>query len=134
MKTPKPIHPLFLNRSGIMLMHKAPYIAWADGLEIGGPKFKDCFDDAIEGLTIYLIPDVDTVEQARAYVRKHLEFFFCEELNQWCVAPDLWPEDRSWKQFKAWFDVRLHSMVVDTSDKMLVQEDWDRLENLEDDG
>jgi hypothetical protein len=45
-------------------------------------------------------------------------FFFHElfaiELAAWDVQEDDWPEPRDAATFRAWFDVELHSVVLDT--------------------
>ncbi len=108
---------MFLNRCAIVLTPKAPYITWADSLDDHGPRYADMPDD--EGEPVFLGPDCDTIADVHTFVLKNFDYFFEHYLEQWCTDESLWPQRRTRKLFRAWFDVRIHSMVEDVVDAPL---------------
>lgn len=112
--------PMLLNRCVILITPKAPYIKWANSLDEDGPRYKDCFDD--DGPPVFLGPDCVTMKEMQAFVRKNWDLFFDEMLELWCTDPALWPSERNYATFKAWFDVEIRSMVFDTVDHPLLLE------------
>lgn len=97
-----------INRSAVLIRPKQPYIDWASTLddsevvpEIDGEK------------TIYLIPEYDSPEQGWIILRKYYEDIFENELLGWHTYEPEWPQDRSYKMFKEWFDIEFHSTIED---------------------
>jgi hypothetical protein len=103
-----------LNRSAIILMPRQPYADWANSLDVDGPRF--AISDADDALTVFLGPDLDAVEQIDAFVTKHFDFFFEHWLALWSTDPAQWPQRRTRRMFREWFDVRIHTMVEDAVD------------------
>jgi hypothetical protein len=99
-----------LNRSAI-LSPKQPFADWANSIDDDGPRF--VLRDEDDALTVYLGPELDTVEEIRAFVDRHFDYFFEDWLNGWCTDPARWPRRRTRKMFNAWFEVRIHTMVDD---------------------
>ncbi len=46
------------------------------------------------------------------------------ELEAWERDPMNWPTDRSYDVFREWFDVEIHSIVVDTADDAMNWEEY----------
>lgn len=103
-----------VNRCAILLSPKAPYIAWANSLDTDGPRFEDVDDPADDPRQVFLGPDVEAPGEAAKYVEKHFDMFFEEWLESWCTDPDLWPQNRTRKMFREWFEVRIFELVHDT--------------------
>ena len=38
---------------------------------------------------------------------------FCRELEGWHTDEEAWPQDRSFKVFKQWFDIQHYEIVTD---------------------
>lgn len=38
------------------------------------------------------------------------------ELSGWSIDENLWPKKRTFKIFREWFEIELHSMVFDSGD------------------
>jgi hypothetical protein len=51
--------------------------------------------------------------------------FFEEELNGWYTDPALWPRDRSLKMLKEWCSFELHTVVVDTGESPLQDDEFE---------
>ena len=54
---------------------------------------------------------------------KRWRWFFEEELHGWIVDPELWPDKLTPKTFTQFFDMEIHSMVMDVSGKELEVDD-----------
>jgi hypothetical protein len=109
--------PIFLNRSAIVLEPRRPYIEWANSLD-DGPRYDEVFDEP-DAFPVFLGPDQEQIEKVHRFVAKHYNYFFDEWLSQWCTDAALWPRDRTWKMFRLWFKVRIHSVVIDSLDAPL---------------
>lgn len=105
-----------LNRAVIILMYKEPAIRWINDAD---PSDGDPGIDAEsvnEERTVYLISDEDgdssvTVER---WIRRNWQALFERELDGWYTDPSLWPQRRTLKLFREWFDVKCHTCLVDT--------------------
>ena len=47
---------------------------------------------------------------------------FEHELAAWMTDDAWWPEQRDWRTFKKWFDVEIHSVVLDTTRAAIVKD------------
>jgi hypothetical protein len=93
---------------------KQPYADWANSLDDDGLQFE--LSEASDELTVFLGPDLDTVEEIEAFVTKRFAFFFEYWLFGWSTDPAQWPQRRTRRMFREWFDVRIHTMVEDVVD------------------
>jgi hypothetical protein len=101
-----------INRSLAIIRPKQPYIDWANKLSTA---LKITPDNLQSDCTVILIPLYDTDEEARKYIDKIAEDLFEWELfAQWTHEPD-WPRNRTNEMFWNWFDVELHSEIIDFS-------------------
>jgi hypothetical protein len=110
-----------LNRTAIILVPKRPYADWANSLDDDGPRFE--VSEANDELTVFLGPDLDTVDEIDAFVTKHFDFFFEHWLFGWSTDSAQWPQRRTRRMFREWFDVRIHTMVEDVVDAPLERDD-----------
>jgi len=87
----------------------------------------DAIDPLNENGDIFLIPGEEVIESredAVKWVEKRWSDFFEFELGKWIIDDQLWPQNRSLKLFREWFDIEYHSMVWDLGSKPLATEDW----------
>jgi hypothetical protein len=110
-----------LNRSAILIIPRQPYADWANALDDDGPRFE--LSEANDELTVFLGPDLDTVEEIEAYVTKNFDYFFETSLFGWSTDPTQWPRRRTRRMFRDWFDIRIHTIVEDTLDAPYELED-----------
>ena len=54
---------------------------------------------------------------------RNFEYFFESWLFGWSTDPTQWPQRRTRRMFRDWFDVRIHTMVKDTLDAPYELED-----------
>ena len=99
------------KRAAIIVKPKQPYIDWANTLDDHGPKLGQ---GSAPEHTIYLIEDVaDYMFDVEAFVRPYFEVVFEHELATWHRLESDWPTNRNFVTFLKWFDVEVHSMVLD---------------------
>ena len=98
-----------VNRFALVLEPTEAYLKWATGSPEGDDELtlEELQDDA----TVYLIPE--TTAGPDAFLRRNYAAMFERELASWCTDESFWPKNRSFKTFKRFFRVRLHSVVID---------------------
>ena len=106
-----------INRGAVILRYREPAVRWineADPYE-DNPGFT--LESVNHERTVYLISDryTESVSTMRRWVRRHYRKLFEAELEGWYTDPELWPKERTYERFQAWFDVEYHSVVVDTA-------------------
>ena len=78
--------------------------------------------ELIRDPTIYLIPECDTDEDVVEVLRDLCEEIFKEQLTGWYRDESVWPQDRSFDEFRRWFDYQHHSMMIDLCDEPLIHD------------
>lgn len=106
-----------LNRSAILLTPRQPYADWANAVDDEGPRYE--LLEGHDASTVFLGPAFGTTEEVEAWVQENADQFFAYMLDEWCTEEELWPGRRTAELFAAWFDVKIHSIVVDTLDEPL---------------
>lgn len=104
-----------INRGAFVLRHKQPAVDWLIAAlpQLNGRAVT--LADLNEELTVYLVSDatVETPESFRRWLKRNYQALFEAELEGWCTDRNLWPPERSFLLFCAWFDAERHSVVVD---------------------
>jgi hypothetical protein len=109
-----------LNRSALVVTPKQPFLDWLHRVD---PESKEItLAELASEPSVYLLPESETDEGVRRILRKFCEEIFVEELDAWYRDEEVWPEDRSLKVFRRWFDYQYHSLVFDLSEKPLIRE------------
>ena len=109
-----------VNRAVIIVKPKQPYIEWANTLDDHGPKL---VLGSQPKHTIYLIDDVsEYMFDVEAFVRPYFEVIFEHELASWHRFENDWPAKRDFATFPKWFDVEVHSMVLDLAHEQIKTE------------
>lgn len=111
-----------LNRLAVVVRPKAPYVQWANSLNDGGPLLDPELAD--EEATAFLLPEGDDDREYEALLRSYSGPIFEHELSSWMTDQSTWPPDRSYAQFREWFDVEFHSIIVDLAGGPLVAEEF----------
>ncbi|MHB8304121.1 MAG: hypothetical protein ACYDC6_15095 [Acidobacteriaceae bacterium] len=118
--TTKNLPALLYNRHVLLLKPRQPFLDW---LKSDPMPPSLTLDQLREDCTAYLIPEFDTNDAAEKWVMKRWRWFFEETLHAWIVEPDLWPDKLTPKTFTQFFDMEIHSMVMDVSGKELEVDD-----------
>jgi len=105
----------FVDRSVAVIKPKAPFLDWLNKV-----PDNDMVDLTLEALrsdcTVILLPEFNEPEEGVAYIDEIYEQLFKMELASWYEDDALWPTDLSLKAFWEWFDVEIHSTVIDSVD------------------
>ncbi len=99
-----------VNRSVVILRPKQPYRDWANSFS-DGPRFVE--EPGGESGTAFLVPELSTIEGIQEFVVANSEFMFEHELDAWQEAPETWPRNRSFTILQEWFEIHIHSLVID---------------------
>ena len=99
----------YLKRSAIAIKPRQPFIDWLLKYD---PEMM--MTEEIREATVYLLPDFETVEEIETWLKKYFSELFAEQLFQWYIDESMWPQNRTFKMFTAWFEYSLHTMVFDT--------------------
>lgn len=124
-------HPRFqLNRALVVLIYKQPYIDWVK--TAGEFPIDLTLEEANDDSEAFLVPSfdsqmdpVDGTEDAVKWVEKRWRMFFEHVLGSWINDENEWPQKRTLKMFREWFDVEYRSMVWDMGNEPLMIDDCD---------
>ncbi len=97
-----------VNRFVAVLKPTEAYLNWANSCPGPGPKIT--LARLREECTAYLIPEV---EDPRAWIRRNFIPMFESELAAWYTDETYWPEHLTYRLFKEFFEVEIHSVVID---------------------
>lgn len=100
-----------VDRSVAIVKPKEPFLEWVKALP--GSEIDITLEQLRTDSTVYLIPDFDEIEDALAAIDHIYGNIFEAELSEWSEEENTWPADRTLKLFWKWFDVTLHSIVID---------------------
>ena len=114
-----------INRAAQLLKYKEPAIRWINDSEPENDEPEFDLDHVNEERTVYLVPDKAAIDNdtVRNWVELNHEALFQHELAGWVADEAFWPSDLGLKLFDDWFDVECHSIVIDTSDEPIIEED-----------
>jgi hypothetical protein len=109
-----------VKRAAITVKSKKPYITWANSLDEDWVRIGEDFTP--EGC-VYLIGDVaDVIPLDRdVIVQPYFKAIFEEELNSWHRREGEWPSSRTYETFLEWFEVEVHSMVLDLQGSRMIR-------------
>ncbi len=113
-----------LRRTALSVRPKQPYIDWANALDEDGPRISQDFAGE---QNIYLVEDMAEGRfDLQAIVEPHYAAIFEEELGAWHRVESDWPTPRNFATFQAWFEVEVHSLVLDLAGGWLRTEPYER--------
>lgn len=112
---------LTINRSLVILRPQQPFIDWVTSLRGPDPVGAE---EVLADATTVLIPEVDSEEEAWAYIERIASQLFELELEAWHTDPDGWPKRRGPATFRRWFAIELHSTILDPVADELMREPY----------
>jgi len=66
-----------------------------------------------DNTNVYLIPEMDTIEEAEEWLKENCLEFLENILEEWCTDSDEWPEKLDWIDFQNLIDFTIQSNVMD---------------------
>lgn len=97
----------FINRNAIVIKQKSPFFNWINSL------YPDTPVNTLEESNVYLIRSLKNHEEIENWLRRNFDKIFQNELNDWHTDEKGWPQKRSFKIFKEWFEYEIRSMILD---------------------
>lgn len=110
-----------LNRAAVIIRCKQPFVDWINAAD-PDPEELVTLEDANEECSVYLV-EVEDQAQLDEWLELNHDILFEDELDGWISDQALWPEDRSLALFHEWCTIELHTMVFDTGESPLVDDE-----------
>ncbi len=111
-----------INRAVAIVKPKQPYLDWANSLP--DPAKDLTLEELRSDCTALLIPEFAYKDEEEAFLKEIYPTVFEMELDAWYRDDTLWPGKRDYDTFRAWFDVEIHSMVIDALEEEIVREEY----------
>lgn len=111
-----------LDRWAAIIKPRQPFLNWLNGLPGSLPPALG-LEQMRSGCTTLLIPEFDDPDEAVAFVYRLWRDLFESELSAWCPDRKLWPSGHSVEKFMEWFDVEIHSPVIEVEPELGKEED-----------
>ncbi len=105
-----------INRNAIVVKPKKPFYDWVYYLYPESPVTKK------EEANIYLVRERDSNEQTENWLKKNFDKIFQNELNDWHTDTSDWPQKRTFRIFKEWFEYEIHSMILDLEETEIIKD------------
>ncbi len=83
-----------------------------------------------DNTSVYLIPEMDSIEDAEDWLKENCLEFLESILEEWCSDTDEWPEKLDWEAFQSLVDYSFQSNIIDVVSE---EEDDEDREDEDDD-
>jgi len=100
-----------LNRAAILLKYKQPAVDWINSIDTSD-DFLVTLESVNKEKTVYLI-DEESAEHLDKMLENNYMIFFENELNNWYLDENVWPNNLTLSLFNKWFDIECHSIIED---------------------
>lgn len=123
-------YPRFtINRHLIILMPKQPVLDWIMRVDPNPPDIG--LEQLRQEQEAFLVTDaLDGPADAEKWVKGRWQMLFEGYLDGWYTVESWWPQKRTYKMFKDWFEIQYHSMVWDmAAGEPIAYEDWNSPED-----
>ena len=102
-----------INRSAVILKYKEPFVRLINEADPYEDDPGIASENANEDRTVYLITE-DDAENIEKWISLNFKTLFESELEDWYPDESLWPKKRGRKTFDEWFSVECHTVIIDT--------------------
>ena len=106
-----------INRNAILVRPKKPFFDWLELIFHEEQTISDTEEN-----NIYLIREMGSNENIKKWIKKNFDNIFVNELNDWYTDESVWPPNRTYKMFSEWFEIEIHSMVLDLEEFPVTKE------------
>lgn len=111
-----------INRAVVIVKPKQPVLDWLN--QMPNPLGDRTLDWIRRDCTVFLIPEPTDQDEAQEFIQEIYGKIFDLELNSWYTNEALWPRERNFEMFLEWFDVEVHSMVIDSLEDEIEAEEY----------
>ena len=118
-----------INRYVLLIRPGAAMIDWINSVYPEAKlAYEDCMKD--DNTTVYLIPEMNDLEDAFDWLQDNYLAFFENTLEELYDNPDEWPEVMDWDAFERMVDFTIQTEVLDIVSE---EEDEEDREDFDDD-
>jgi len=116
-----------INRYALIIRPSKAMIEWINATYPEDPPmdYEDLGGD--DQLDIFLIPEFNSIGEAREWLEENYRQFLEFQLEEWCTDPKYWPPNLDWPLFERFLEYTLQSVVMDTQSEAYDEEfeDWE---------
>lgn len=110
-----------INRAAVVVYANEPLVDWINDVDFAMDM---TLDEVNEECTVFLIADEDA-EQFDEWLENNFRMIFEKELEGWYTDSELWPEELTLELFNEWFSLSLHTVVEDTADTPIEEDEFE---------
>lgn len=116
-----------INRAALILIYKSPAIKWVNDADPYNDDPGITEESIKDDQTVYLISedDADTPDTVKKWLKLNYQTLFENELENWYTDESLWPKNRTLALFQKWFRYECHTILVDTVEGPIVDDEDD---------
>jgi hypothetical protein len=103
----------FIERAIAIVKPKQPFLQWI--INTFPESVQISLDTMRLDCNTYLIDPIGELEDGINFIDEKFAEIFSMELASWTDDETLWPDDIDLKMFWDWFDVEVHSTIIDLS-------------------
>jgi len=105
-----------INRTAVTITGAKPYVDWTLGTDADANKGAITVARARTYGSAFLMPEFELEEDIQEWVEDNAIWIFEFQLGAWTDDETTWPPTRDLASFREWFNVEIHSVVVDVAD------------------
>ena len=105
-----------VNRTAVTVLGAKPYIEWTLSTDADVNKGAITVARAKTYGSAYLLPEFELEEDVQEWIEENAAWLFEFQLAAWTDDESTWPSPRDLKQFREWFRVDIHNVVVDVAE------------------
>jgi hypothetical protein len=105
-----------VNRTAVTVVGAKPYIDWTLSTDADVNKGAITVARAKTYGSAYLLPEFELEEDVQDWIEENALWLFEFQLAAWTDDESTWPSPRDLKQFREWFRIDIHNLVVDVAD------------------
>ncbi len=110
-----------INRAAVIVKGTETLLSWINEID---EEAEMTIEEVREESTVYLISD-DDAEEFDEWIEDNFLMIFESELQGWYTDCDVWPSDINLDMFYQWFTVSLHTVVEDTVNEEIVDDNYE---------
>jgi hypothetical protein len=105
-----------VNRTAVSIVGAQPFIDWTRQHDADASRGMLTVVRAKPFGTAFLLPEFELEEDVQEWMEDNWAWLFEFQLDAWTADRSTWPEPRDLKQFKEWFRIDIHNIVVDVGE------------------
>ena len=114
----------YIDRGIVIVKPKQPYVDWANQLP-DPPAQPETIVTLSRDCNVFLVPELVNDDEVLAYLEQFKPQIFEKELADYHDDRSAWPPIRDSHTFDKWFELEIHSVVIDTVNAPIYTEPYE---------